>query len=96
MRVGVLGHWNLRLRLLDVLCRGVRSGRSIWERSPHARRQAAERPSSWRWKVPSQEAMRLEVKEDEEEYRRVGVVAAVESKVGMLRGWQRVVGAEED
>ena len=40
--------------------------------------------------------MRLEVKEEEEEYRRVGVVAAVESKVGMLRGWQRVVGAEED
>ena len=40
--------------------------------------------------------MRLEVKEEEEEYRRVGVVATVKSKVGMLRGWQRVVGAEED
>lgn len=87
MRACVLEHGSLRLPLLNVLCHVVRSGRSKWERSPRARRQAAERPSSWRWKVPSQEAMRLEVKEDEEEYRRVGVVAAVESKVGMLRGW---------
>lgn len=68
----VLGHENHRLLLLNVLCHVVRSGQSIWERSHRARRQAAERPSSWRWKVPSQEAMGLEV--EEEVYRRIGVV----------------------
>lgn len=40
------------------------------------------------------EAMGLEVKE--EGYRRVGVVAAGGLKVGVLKGSQKLVGAEED
>lgn len=72
MRACILGHGGRRLLLLGVLCRVVRSGQSIWERSRRARRQAAERPSSWRWKAPSREAMKVEVKD--EGYRRIGVV----------------------
>ena len=68
----VLEHDGRRRLLLDVLCRVVRSGQSRWERSRRARRQAAERPSSWRWKAPSREAMKVEVKD--EGYRRIGVV----------------------
>jgi hypothetical protein len=81
MRACVLGHCNRRLLLLGVLCRVVRSGRSIWERSHRARRQAAERPSSWRWKGPSQEAMEEEVKD--EGYRRIGVVVGSRKKVAV-------------
>lgn len=51
----VLEHDGRRQLLLDVLCRVVRSGQSRWERSRRARRQAAERPSSWQWKARSQE-----------------------------------------
>jgi len=51
----VLEHDGRRRLSLDVLCRVVRSGQSRWERSRRARRQAAERPSSWQWKARSQE-----------------------------------------